>query len=52
MVPVPVPTPYLDHKKHSKLFYKENVYDVKQIYCKMRMKILYNNNKLRLFIFA
>ena len=51
-VTVPVPAPYLDHKKqickkktleffdflHSKLFYKEKVHKFQQIYCKMRMK--------------
>ena len=48
-VPVPVPTPYLDHKKQiflknfgiffyfllSKLFYKEKVHELQQIYGKM-----------------
>jgi hypothetical protein len=49
MVPVPVPAPYLDHKKQikkknvgiflyfllSKLFYKEKVHEFQQIYGKM-----------------
>jgi hypothetical protein len=49
MVPVPVPAPYLDHKKqifpnkfwnffaflHSKLFYEEKGDKFQQIYCKM-----------------
>jgi hypothetical protein len=48
-VPVPVPAPYLDHKKQikkikfgnffdfllSKLFYKEKVHEFQQIYGKM-----------------
>ncbi len=48
-VPVPVPDPYLDHKKQiyekifgnffdfllSKLFYKEKVHEFQQIYGKM-----------------
>ncbi len=48
-VPVPVPAPYLDHKKKifltnfgncfdfllSKLFYKEKVHEFQQIYGKM-----------------
>jgi hypothetical protein len=48
-VTVPVPAPYLDHKKQkkkkslffifafllSKLFYKEKVYKFQQIHCKM-----------------
>jgi hypothetical protein len=51
-VPVPVPAPYLDHKKHilkknvgiffyfllSKLFYKKKVHEFQQIYGKMWMK--------------
>jgi hypothetical protein len=55
-VPVPVPAPYLDHKKqifqknfgnflaflHSKLFYKEKVYKFQQIYCKMWIKKIVN----------
>ncbi len=55
-VPVPVPAPYLDHKKQikkknvgnffdfllSKLFYKEKVHEFQQIYAKMRMKKMYN----------
>ncbi len=53
---VPVPAPYLDHKKqifqkkfwnffaflHSKLFYKEKVYKFQQICCKMWMKKMLN----------
>jgi hypothetical protein len=49
MVPVPVPAPYLDHKKQifeknvgiffyfllSKLFHKEKVHEFQQIYGKM-----------------
>jgi len=52
MVPVPVPAPYLDHKKQileknfgnfsdfllCKLFYKEKVHEFQQIYGKMWMK--------------
>jgi hypothetical protein len=38
-VPVPVPAPYLRHKKQiflfSKLFYKEKVHKYQQIYGKM-----------------
>ncbi len=48
-VPVPVPAPYLYHKKqiflkkivsflHSKLFYKEKDYKYQQIYCKCERK--------------
>jgi len=51
-VPVPVPAPYLDHKKQifikkslksfwlltGKLFYKEKVHKFQQIYGKMSMK--------------
>ncbi len=48
-VPVPVPAPYLFHKKqiflkkfvsflYSKLFYKEKDYKYQQIYCKMWKK--------------
>ncbi len=53
---VPVPAPYLEHKKHifqkifciffafllSKLFYKEKVYKFQRIYCKMWMKKIFN----------
>jgi hypothetical protein len=48
-VPIPVPAPYLDHKKHSlknsflhsKLFYKGKIYKFYQIikiFCKMLIK--------------
>ncbi len=54
--PVPVPAPYLDHKKQifpkkcwkffwlllSKLFYKEKVHKFQQIYGKMWMKKMFN----------
>ena len=56
MVPVPVPAPYLDHKKQifkkileiffdfllSKLFYKEKVHELLQINGKMWMKKMFN----------
>ncbi len=50
MVPVPIPAPYLDHKKqifqqkkaqkyfaflNKMMFYKEKVYKFQQIYCKI-----------------
>jgi hypothetical protein len=45
-VTVPVPAPYLHHKKLifllSKLFYKEKVHKYQQIYCKMCMKKTFN----------
>jgi hypothetical protein len=64
-VPVPVPAPYLDHKKQifqkkcwknfafllSKLFYKVKVYKFQQINCKMWMrKMLTEGNKIHNFI--
>ncbi len=63
-VMVPVPSPYLDHKKqhkkiwtnpaflHSiKLFYEEKIYKFHQIYCKMRMKKIFNaGNQIYNFI--
>ncbi len=59
-VTVPVPAPYLDHKMlifqeyfwnffaflHSKLFYKEKIQKFQQIYCKMWMKIFFNEGNL------
>ncbi len=62
MVPVPVPAPYLYHKKqiflkkfvsflHSKLFYKEKDYKYQQIYCKMwKKKFLNEGNQTHNFI--
>jgi hypothetical protein len=61
-VPVPVPAPYLYHKKqiflkkfvsslHSKLFYKEKDYKYQQIYCKMWKKKMSNEgNQIHDFI--
>ncbi len=58
-VPVPVPTPYLFHKKqiflkkfvsflHSKLFYKEKDYKYQHIYCKMWFRFwLFNELRFR-----
>ncbi len=57
-VTVPVPAPYSDHKKqifreyfwiffaflHGKVFYKKNVYKFQQIYCKMWMKKILNED--------
>ena len=64
-VPVPVPAPYLDHKKqifkkkiwtfldflHSKLFYKEKVHKFQQIYGKMWMKKMFKEgNQIHNFL--
>ncbi len=61
-VTVPVPAPYLYHKKpifrkkfvsslHSKLFYKEKDYKYQQIYCKMwKKKMLNEGNQIHNFI--
>ncbi len=64
-VPVPVPAPYLDHKTKFfkkffrnfiaffllKLFYKEKVYKFQQIYCKIWMKRMLNeDNQIHNFI--
>ncbi len=65
-VTVPVPAPYLDHKKQifkqildffifyfflSKLFYKETVNEFQQIYGKMWMKKMFNEgNQIHNFI--
>ncbi len=62
MVQVPVPAPYLYHKKqiflkkfvsflHIKLFYKEKDYKYQQICCKMwKNKILNEGNQIHNFI--